>query len=118
LTDFHGPPGSCWQFEVQLQTNWNKKEQIMTDKKPEEVYPVSSQTLTDDQIVTERKLPRRSFLTAAGTFVAGAAAIVAGTRATAVLASPQNDPDKKKASDPDKKKASDPDKKKRSAPPK
>jgi hypothetical protein len=90
----------------------NKNDEM--DQKP-------PQTLTDNQIVTERKFPRRSFLTAAGTFMAGAAAIVAGTRASTLLASPQSDPDKKKGSDPDKKKkkknkgkkkASDPDKKK------
>ncbi|HEV2352453.1 MAG TPA: hypothetical protein VG028_21665 [Terriglobia bacterium] len=55
-------------------------------------------TLTNDQIITERKLPRRSFLTAAGTLLAGgAAALVAGSRALAQ--------DKKEgASDPDSKK--------------
>ena len=88
----------------------------MTDSKPEELDPESTQTLTDDQIVTESKLQRRSFLATAGAFVAGAAAVVAGARATDLLASPQNDPDKKKASDPDKKKGSDPDKKKGSDP--
>ena len=94
----------------------------MMDKKAEEVDQKSSRTLTDDQIVTERKTPRRSFLAVAGTIVAGAAAIVAGTRATNLLASPQGDPDKKKTSDPDKKKKTtkktggDPDKKKGSDP--
>jgi hypothetical protein len=76
----------------------------MIEKNPEEVDQDSSRTLTDDQIVTERKTPRRSFLAVAGTFVAGAAAIVAGTRARNLFASPQDDPDKKKTSDPDKKK--------------
>ena len=70
-------------------------------------------TLTDDQIVTERKLPRRSFLTAAGTILAGGAAmLVAGTRAAAQDAAKADDPDAKKASDPDAKKAGDPDAKK------
>lgn len=70
-------------------------------------------TVTDEQIVTERKFPRRSFLTATGTLLAGAVAIASGVRASAQ----QSDPDKKKAADPDtadkKKKASDPDKKKK-----
>jgi hypothetical protein len=103
------------------------KERIMDHKKTDDVNQKALRTLTDDQIVTERKLPRRSFLTVAGAFVAGATAIVAGTRATSILASPQDDPDKKKeASDPDKKKeasapdkkaASDPDKKKETSDP-
>lgn len=65
-------------------------------------------TVTDEQIVTERKFPRRSFLAATGTLLAGAVAIASGVRASAQ----QADPDKKKPADPDtadKKKASDPD---------
>lgn len=69
----------------------------------------SPQTVTDDQIVTERRLPRRSFLSATGAVLTGAVAIVSGLRAA-----PQADPDQKKASDPDQKKASDPDQKKAS----
>jgi hypothetical protein len=96
----------------------------MDHKKTDDMNEEALRSLTDEQIVTERKIPRRSFLTTAGVFMGGAAAIVAGTRATTLLASPQNDPDKKKASDPDKKKASttgtkkasDPDKKKASDP--
>lgn len=86
----------------------------MSEKKANEVN--QSLPLKDDQIVTERRMPRRSFLTATGAILAGAAAIVAGTRATSLLASPQSDPDSKKGkSDPDKKKKkkmNDPDKKK------
>jgi hypothetical protein len=71
-----------------------------------QVNQESSRTVTDDQIVTERKSPRRSFLTATGAVLAAAAAIVTGARAE-----PQEkagDPDAKKdakAADPDQKKA-------------
>ncbi|MGH9404106.1 MAG: hypothetical protein ACRD2P_18640 [Terriglobia bacterium] len=85
----------------------------MADQDPKLVNQEPSKTLADEQIVTERKLPRRSFLTAAGAFLAGAAVIVSGVKAAAQEAS---DPDKKKGSDPDKKKkkkGSDPDKKKK-----
>jgi len=59
-------------------------------------------TLTDGQIVTERKHPRRSFLTATGALLAGAAAIVSG-----VHAEPQEKKkEDEKAGDPDAKKAS------------
>ena len=79
------------------------------------------QSLTDDQIVTERTLGRRSFLTSVGAIVAGgAAALALGNRLdAATTAQQQNDPDKKtdpdkKPSDPDQtdKKKTDPDKKK------
>ncbi len=85
----------------------------MAEKDPRVVKQESSQTLTDDQIVTERKMPRRSFLTAAGALLVGAAALASGVRA---VAQQGTDPDSKKATDPDskdKKKASDPDKKKK-----
>lgn len=71
-------------------------------------------TVTDEQIVTVNKFPRRSFLTATGALLAGAVAVASGMRASA-----QQDPDKKKPTDPDqadKKKGSDPDKKKASDP--
>ena len=56
----------------------------MADENRKVVNQESPGTLTDDQIVTERKLPRRSFLSAAGTLLAGGAvAIVAGGRAPA-----------------------------------
>lgn len=91
------------------------------------------QTVTDEQIVTVNKFPRRSFLTATGALLAGAVALAAGARASAQAQDPDQkkatDPDqadkkkkkmtkakskaksKKKAADPDKKKATDPDKK-------
>ncbi len=77
----------------------------MPDKDIEATDSESLGTITDDQIVTERKVPRRSFLSTTGALLVGAAGIVSGVRA----ATPQNDPDKKPA-DPDKK-AADPDKK-------
>lgn len=48
-------------------------------------------SLTDEQISTERRLPRRSFLTAVGTIFVGAAAVVASA------SSLQSDPDAKKS---------------------
>ena len=51
-------------------------------------------TLTDDQIVTERKSPRRSFLAATG------AALLAGAAVTLVVAGCGNDPDKAKSRPP------------------
>jgi hypothetical protein len=77
-------------------------------KNPEVANQQPSRTVTDDQIVTERKTARRSFLTATGAVLAAAAAIVTGARAE-----PQEkagDPDAKKeakkSADPDAKKAS------------
>src|SRR5690348_320406 len=71
----------------------------------------STRTLNDDQILTERKVPRRSFLATAGTLMAGATAIVAGARATSLVAFPQNqtNPDQQKPADPDQQKPADPD---------
>ena len=80
----------------------------------------SASALTDQQIVTKRKLPTRKFWSAAGMILAtGALAAVSGAQAT-----PQTpDPDKakadsaaaqtEKAKNPDKKKAGDPDSKKK-----
>lgn len=67
-------------------------------------------TLADDQIVTEHKLPRRSFLATAATILAGGAlAMAAAKRARAQ----DTDPDSQKRTDPDqKKKRTDPDAKK------
>lgn len=72
----------------------------MAEKDPKVVGQASSQTLTDEQIVTERKMPRRSFLTAAGALLVGAAALASGVRA---VAQQGTDPDSKKAADPDSK---------------
>jgi hypothetical protein len=79
----------------------------------------SLQTLRDDQIVTEKAVPRRSFLTATGAIlVGGAAALVFGRTAIAQSQDPDKprnpDPDKpqdpNKPQDPDKPRAQDPDK--------
>src|SRR5215467_14556754 len=80
-----------------------------------------SQTLTDEQIITERTLPRRSFLARTGSVLAGgAAALILGRTAVAQAQDPgkpgggdpdkANDPDKAKPQDPDKAKPSDPNK--------
>ncbi len=67
--------------------------------------PVRS--LTEDEIVTQRRLPRRLLLTTAGTFLAaGSLVVVSGARAL----SQEPDPDKPKSQDPDKPKSEDPDK--------
>ena len=77
----------------------------MADEKRNAVNPESPRTLTDDQIVTERKLPRRSFLSAAGTLLAGGAvAIVAGGRASAQDTDAEKKEGKEAANDPDAKK--------------
>lgn len=80
--------------------------------------PATPATLSDGQIVTERKIPRRSFFIAAGALVAGSAALVAcGNNAGQGRADPDQkrpDPDQQKAParpDPDQKKpATDPQK--------
>lgn len=90
----------------------------MTDKEREDLGLVP---LADDQIVTERKIGRRSFLGATGALLIGAAALVSGVRADArglQAADPDAkdkkaaDPDKKKGAHPGEKKGGDPDKKK------
>jgi hypothetical protein len=82
-----------------------------SDPKNPAVVNHESRTVTDDQIVTERKSPRRSFLTATGAILAAAGAIVSGA-----LAEPQEkagDPDdKKEAKKKGTAKAGDPDDKK------
>jgi len=72
-------------------------------------------SLTDEHIVTEKNLPRRSFLAATGAvLVGGAAALVLGRSSMAQTQDPDKaktaEPDKAKAQDPDKAKAGDPDK--------
>ncbi|HEV2221992.1 MAG TPA: hypothetical protein VGR84_03230 [Candidatus Acidoferrales bacterium] len=107
---------------------------MMAEKDAKVVKQELSQTLTDEQIVSERKMPRRSFLTAAGALLIGASALASGVRA---IAQQGSDPDSKKAADPDSKdkkktttkktttaktktkakaKGSDPDKKKKTPP--
>ena len=74
----------------------------MADEKP---TVVNSKSLTDDQIVTERKLPRRSFLSAAGTLLAGGAvALVAAARVSAQDTDAEKKEGKEGANDPDAKK--------------
>jgi outer membrane biosynthesis protein TonB len=80
----------------------------MTDRKTEKPDLEPLRTVTDDEIVTERRLPRRSFLSTSGVLLAGATGIVSGVRASGLPHSAQEDPHKKPA-DPDKKPA-DPDK--------
>jgi hypothetical protein len=86
-----------------------KESKTMADKSAEPRNEESRQTLSDDQIITERKLPRRTFLSGTATLLAGGAAVlVSGARAATLNRGPQaQDPDRK--TDPDKKKASDPD---------
>ena len=69
-----------------------------TDESREAMSQEQTQTLTDGQIVTERKVPRRSFLTVAGTLLAGGAlAITAAARAGAQEPEKKDDDaDKKK----------------------
>ncbi len=50
-------------------------------------------TITDEYIVTERRLPRRSFLTSGGVLLAGAAGMVSSVSG---LAQSQDDKDRKK----------------------
>ncbi len=79
----------------------------MVDKNIETPDSESPRTLTDDEIVTERKVRRRSFLSTTGAVLIGAAGIVSGASASG-LHNPQDDPNKRPA-DPDKRPA-DPDK--------
>ena len=56
-------------------------------------------SLSDDQIVTERVLPRRSFLSKSGLLLAGAAGIVSGARAMAQQDDPSKRPDDQRKPD-------------------
>lgn len=56
----------------------------------------SLRALTDEEIITKRNLPRRSFLSTSGALLAGIAGIVSGAQAVA-----QDDP-KKRSDDPPK----------------
>lgn len=66
------------------------KRSVMSEKDSELQNLESLRTVTDEEIVTERTVPRRSFLRSSGALLAGAAGIVAGGQ---VLA--QDDPDKR-----------------------
>lgn len=87
-------------------------------------------TLTDSEIVTERKSSRRAFFVASGVLLAGGALALISNEQAQALQQPRTDPDSKKTdpnskktdpdskkhhqkgSDPDSKKGSDPDSKK------
>jgi hypothetical protein len=75
--------------------------------------PTTQRTLTDAEIATERKLPRRSFLTATGVALAGVAGIVTGARAAVQQDDPARPQDPKPSDQPrpeDRPKSDDPDK--------
>jgi hypothetical protein len=64
------------------------------------MLPKSTRTLTDEQIVTERKVARRSFLSASGALLMGAATLGSVIRATAAGDDPKpSDRDKRADSD-------------------
>jgi hypothetical protein len=92
--------GTCgWSLISIIEKNGVK---TMAGRKPEAVRDEPSRTLTDDQIITERKHPRRSFLTAAGTLLAGGAAVLVAGKDPA--AQDKKDPDQEKKADDDQKK--------------
>ena len=63
----------------------------------------SLRTLTDEEVVTERRVPRRSFLSASGALVAGAIGVVLGERASAQSTDTKSKPnDPPKSGDTDK----------------
>jgi hypothetical protein len=87
------------------------RDQVKAPKLKQDDITSKSQSLTDDEIITEKRLPRRSFLAVGGTLLAAGALVLTSGRVTGA----QDDPDKKKPApqDPDKAKqppASDPDK--------
>ena len=95
-----------------------RKKSEMTDVANKAMTDANRETLTDEQIVTKRKLPTRKFLTAAGMILATGALAVASSAQSAPQ-TPDSDKAKsdtgaqtQKAGDAAKKKAGDPDKKK------
>lgn len=62
----------------------------MNEKNAESYKPESLRTLRDEEIITERNLPRRSFLSTSGALLAGIAGMVSGAHAMA-----QDDPKKR-----------------------
>ena len=82
--------GPCHRKEFARTKSIGERSKKMTKKNLEAANAQPSQSLTDDQIVTERKLPRRSFLTASGALLVGAGAVAFGARAIAQ----GNDPEK------------------------
>jgi hypothetical protein len=91
----------------------------MRETDPKDLNKQSPQTLTDEQIVTEKTIPRRSFLAATGAaLVGGAAALVLRNTAGAQTQDPDKprNPDPDKPQDPDKPRRNDPDKPRRGDP--
>lgn len=85
----------------------------MAEKSKEVVNGQNAKSLSEEQIVTERTLSRRSFLTSTGALLAGAVALATGMPLMAQ--EKDSDADKKKTKASTKKsmkKGSDPDKKK------
>jgi hypothetical protein len=80
------PAGSCSRPTMERSKS--------LDGNPEVVNQQSLSTVTDEEIVTERKSPRRSFLAATG------AALLAGGAVAFVVAGCGNDPDKAKSQPP------------------
>jgi outer membrane biosynthesis protein TonB len=70
----------------------------MSDKNKELNRVEPLRTLSDEQLITERKLPRRSFLGASGALIAGVSGIASGMYA----AVRQDDPNKRPNNDPPK----------------
>jgi hypothetical protein len=78
-----------------------ERSKFMADENPKVPNQQSARTLKDDEIVTDRKFSRRSFVTVAGTLLAGGAAfLVAGSAANAQ----DQKENKDQATDPDKQK--------------
>lgn len=91
----------------------NLEEERMAEKSEQVVNGQNAKSLSEEQIVTERTLSRRSFLTSTGALLAGAVALATGMPLMAQ--EKDSDADKKKTKASTKKsmkKGSDPDKKK------
>lgn len=91
--------------------------QVSTHERKEPTDQDSCRPLRDDEIVTERRFSRRSFVAATGVFLTGGAmALLMDRTALAVQNGPDQpkpaDPDSPKPADPDSKKSTDPDSKK------
>ncbi|HKS82710.1 MAG TPA: hypothetical protein VJR23_14495 [Candidatus Acidoferrales bacterium] len=106
-----GPFARLEKFGKGSQVSLEGKRMPRKDAENEQQIEKVTKSLADEQIITEKKLPRRSFLALAGTFAAGTLAAFAVTAS----AQQQSDPDKGKEkpdsdSDKAKGKSSDPDK--------
>lgn len=105
----------------ELTSRMRKGRDAMRETDQKGLNKQSPQTLTDEQIVTEKTIPRRSFLAATGAvLLGGAASLVLGNTAGAQTHDPDKprntdpdkpqDPDKPRPQDPDKPRPNDPDK--------